>query len=1120
MHGYTWYGNNRSIRHTRARKGSGGVGILVKNDLFMVYDVKIIDKCMDGIIGICLTAKYTGHITVVFSCYLPPDNSPHAANVSDFFAHLTSAVYMHNNTDVLIICGDFNARVGKLNETITCDDIPERKIIDEVVSGHGEALIDFLIECKLCIIHGRISPDLANYTSVSTRGKAVVDYMFTRHDCLSLCCNAQVLTTTDLVDKFSLVQLISKDCKPPDHSVLMLCLKQLCVTSIHEERNDNAQPAIDLVQRKKFKFINIPDQFLNNDEWRSICNELVDKYIYLKNDQCDIDDLYQNFCHAATGEMDKFLSFRLKNKSGQNKPLRNTKPYWSQELSILWNDMKLAEKRFLKNRHDRTAHTIFSNKRKLFSKQLRKTERKFWHEQLNEIDALCTDNPRKFWNMIKDLGPKKRSVIPEKVYSHGLLIDDPNCVLETWHNEFSSMYNIRTGDELFENDFYEHAISMKNNLEISMCNPNYETNPLLNMPVAFQEIQFVVKNLKNNKSTGIDSIPYELMKYPDLIKIMFNMFSKCFVYGKIPNDWRKAIISPILKSGNRDPHIPMNYRGVSLLSCVCKGFTNILNKRLSSYYETSNILVDEQNGFRPNRSCIDHIFSLTTVIRNRLTKKQDTFACFIDFQKAFDFVNRDLLLYRLLLDKVDGNMYNVIKSIYSLTSACIRVNSKLTKWFDIKSGVRQGDSLSTTLFTVFINDLAQEINNLDLGIEINGFRLSSLLYADDIVIITNTAENLQKLIDCVNSWCNRWRMSINTEKTNIMHFRPKRCLITSFIFKFGDTLLSIKNQYKYLGIMLNEHLDYATTAELLSGAANRALGAIINKFRQHRNTGYKAFTKLYFTNVCPILEYCSGVWGFKQIQCCNKVQFRAQRYFLGVHNKTPLLSLFGDMGWTDPRDRRHLDMLRLWNRLIKMDNNRLTKKIFEWDKGLQNSGWNSEIKQIFQSLDCLNCFENSNTIDIKYAENKLKENSLNKWLVDVQHKPKLRTYVLFKDDLKTEDYVKYCTNREQRSLLAQFRFGTLQLNIELGRFRNIDLENRICEMCVMNVVENEYHFLCECPGYELDRQILYSKIKDRNNSFENLANTDKFHYIIKHEWKNLAKYLQNAWNTRSTALFE
>jgi hypothetical protein len=203
-----------------------------------------------------------------------------------------------------------------------------------------------------------------------------------------------------------------------------------------------------------------------------------------------------------------------------------------------------------------------------------------------------------------------------------------------------------------------------------------------------------------------------------------------------------------------------------------------------------------------------------------------------------------------------------------------------------------------------------------------------------------------------------------------------------------------------------------------------------------------------------------------------------------------------------------------------MENNRLTKRIFLWDKENATFGWSSELAQIFESINAIDNFNRGETIDIKYAENKLQQNTLNKWLTDIQGKPKLRTYLLiFKDDLETEEYVKYCTNRVQRSLLAQFRSGTLQLNIELGRFRNIELESRLCEMCNMNVIENEFHFLCECPGYELDRQTMYSEIANRINDFENMSDNDKFKYILKYEWKKLAKYLQNSWNIRCTVLY-
>ena len=111
----------------------------------------------------------------------------------------------------------------------------------------------------------------------------------------------------------------------------------------------------------------------------------------------------------------------------------------------------------------------------------------------------------------------------------------------------------------------------------------------------------------------------------------------CFEYGKVPSIWQKAIISPVPKSAMKDP-CASEYRGVPLLSHVGKIYSQVLNNRIVSYCEITDLFCDAQNGFRKSRSCEDHIFSHTTIIRNRLKMKKDTFVAFIDMQKAFDWV--------------------------------------------------------------------------------------------------------------------------------------------------------------------------------------------------------------------------------------------------------------------------------------------------------------------------------------------------------------------------------------------------------------------------------------------------------------------------------------------------
>ena len=130
---------------------------------------------------------------------------------------------------------------------------------------------------------------------------------------------------------------------------------------------------------------------------------------------------------------------------------------------------------------------------------------------------------------------------------------------------------------------------------------------------------------------------------------------------------------PLPKSKENDPMIPLNYRGISLLSCTLKLFTSIINKRVVKFLDEQAELEDEQNGFH---SCVDHVFALHSIINPRLEKGESTFASFIDFRKAFDGLDRDMLLYKMIQYGIDGGLYFLLKNMHANTEACIKVNMK------------------------------------------------------------------------------------------------------------------------------------------------------------------------------------------------------------------------------------------------------------------------------------------------------------------------------------------------------------------------------------------------------------------------------------------------------------
>ena len=142
-------------------------------------------------------------------------------------------------------------------------------------------------------------------------------------------------------------------------------------------------------------------------------------------------------------------------------------------------------------------------------------------------------------------------------------------------------------------------------------------------------------------------------------------------------------------------------------------------------------------------------------------------------KKAFDTVNRGFLLYKLQRIGVRGKFVKAIGSLYENVRCNVRVNDDHTPWFDVTSGVKQGCVLSPTMFSVYINDLAEQINNIHCGITIDDIMVSILLYADDIVLVAPDSDRLQRMLNVVTEWCDRWKLSVNPAKTKIVHFRPQ-----------------------------------------------------------------------------------------------------------------------------------------------------------------------------------------------------------------------------------------------------------------------------------------------------------------------------------------------------------
>ena len=188
---------------------------------------------------------------------------------------------------------------------------------------------------------------------------------------------------------------------------------------------------------------------------------------------------------------------------------------------------------------------------------------------------------------------------------------------------------------------------------------------------------------------------------------MTEYFNKLFNTGTFPSEWSESVILPIYKKG--DFNSPNNYRGISLLNVGGKLYSYILNKRLTQWIEDNKMLNEAQAGFRQGYSTIDHVFTLLALVQKQLLSHGKLYVCFIDFKKAFDLVDRNTLWLILKKNGIRGKMYKAVKSMYEDVKARVRVGGDLTEAFMCSRGLKQGDSCSPVLFSLLINELANEI---------------------------------------------------------------------------------------------------------------------------------------------------------------------------------------------------------------------------------------------------------------------------------------------------------------------------------------------------------------------------------------------------------------------------
>jgi hypothetical protein len=304
-----------------------------------------------------------------------------------------------------------------------------------------------------------------------------------------------------------------------------------------------------------------------------------------------------------------------------------------------------------------------------------------------------------------------------------------------------------------------------------------------------------------------------------------------------------------------------NYRGIIVGPILAKVFAMILEARLSSWAEERGLRARGQAGFKKDFHTMDNLYILQTLIEQSIHKREKVYCCFVDFRKAFNTVPRDLLWQVLDEMGIVGRFMQCLQSMYSQDNVRVMHPIEgLSARFPCGIGVKQGCPLSPLLFGLYLDGLEKHLDALegDSPPQLANIIVKLLLYADDLALMSETPQGLQKQINTLSEFCVDRQLVINVSKTKVVVFEKHRSVASKFTYR-GTTIERVQS-FRYLDLELHSTKGMAVAIAKLTAAGKKALFALRHRCNDLSITDSKVMCQLFDSLVCPVLSYACEVW--------------------------------------------------------------------------------------------------------------------------------------------------------------------------------------------------------------------------------------------------------------------
>ena len=377
------------------------------------------------------------------------------------------------------------------------------------------------------------------------------------------------------------------------------------------------------------------------------------------------------------------------------------------------------------------------------------------------------------------------------------------------------------------------------------------------IPTDESEVLALLKSLDNKTSLGSSKIPISILKSASqmLAKPLVDLFNLCLFSNTIPTNWKIGLVTPLFKNKGELNNLN-SYRGISVLPPLCKLQEKIIAKQIRNHFESKNLLCISQHGFRAGHSCETALHELISSCLINLDKSLINLLLMIDFKKAFDMLDRSLLIYKLGNYGFSSGAIKLIESYFTDRYQQLKVNDSEAPKCRLNLGVPQGSVLGPLLFLIFINDLPIYLENI-----------LSILFADDTTLvltgktIIEVTSVFKSGLKRLNEWCKHNRLYINWDKTFIMLITNKRVQMPEFL-EFDNVKIRIVQEFKLLGVVIDNKLTFNKFVANQRALINKKLYSIKRLFYLPVDVKlqfFKSFILPYFDYGFTLAIYFSKV---------------------------------------------------------------------------------------------------------------------------------------------------------------------------------------------------------------------------------------------------------------------